>query len=112
MAGHYSGLLPPHKGPAAAFLVFHAPIHGGFMTGSVRNVPRGEPSGRAGLLDLAFPEGLGHGSLDPLRSYYAIANFNSTRQAMTNPPPGTPAVSFARSWGAIDPATGEILWQT
>ncbi len=46
------------------------------------------------------------------RIYYAIANFNFAAHAMTNPPPGTPAVSYAGSWGAIDPATGEILWQT
>jgi polyvinyl alcohol dehydrogenase (cytochrome) len=49
---------------------------------------------------------------DGERIYYAIANFNFTSYALVNPPPGTPATSFAGSWGAIDPATGEILWQT
>src|SRR5262249_13195198 len=31
--------------------------------------------------------------------------------ALTNPPPGTPSMSIAGSWGAIDPANGNILWQ-
>jgi polyvinyl alcohol dehydrogenase (cytochrome) len=49
---------------------------------------------------------------DGERVYYAIANLTFTAYPMVNPPPGTPAMSFAGSWGAIDPATGDILWQT
>jgi polyvinyl alcohol dehydrogenase (cytochrome) len=49
---------------------------------------------------------------DGERIYYAIANFNFVPHAMVNPPPGTAATSIAGSWGAIDPATGAILWQT
>jgi polyvinyl alcohol dehydrogenase (cytochrome) len=49
---------------------------------------------------------------DGERIYFAIANFNFIPHAMTNHPPGTPVTSVAGSWGAIDPATGEVLWQT
>ena len=49
---------------------------------------------------------------DGERIYFAIANFNFIPHAMTNPPPARPATSVAGSWGAIDPATGDILWQT
>jgi polyvinyl alcohol dehydrogenase (cytochrome) len=49
---------------------------------------------------------------DGERVYFAIANLNFVAYALTNPPPGTPTTSIAGSWGAIDPATGDILWQT
>ena len=49
---------------------------------------------------------------DGQRIYYAIANFNFQTYALVNPPPGTPAFTFAGSWGAINPATGAIVWQT
>jgi polyvinyl alcohol dehydrogenase (cytochrome) len=49
---------------------------------------------------------------DGERIYYAIANLNFVAYGLTNPPPGTPSTSIAGSWGAIDPATGAILWQT
>lgn len=52
---------------------------------------------------------------DGKRIYFAVANFNfgpAAHYAMVNPPKGTPATSDAGSWGAVDPATGAILWQT
>lgn len=52
---------------------------------------------------------------DGKRIYFAVANFNFgpfAHYAMVNPPKGTPAFSDAGSWGAIDVATGQILWQT
>src|SRR5204863_146318 len=49
---------------------------------------------------------------DGERIYFAIANLGFVSYALVNPPPGTPATSIAGSWGAIDPATGQILWQT
>jgi polyvinyl alcohol dehydrogenase (cytochrome) len=52
---------------------------------------------------------------DGKRIYFAVANFNFGPVAhypMVNPPKGTPAFSDAGSWGAIDPASGAILWQT
>jgi polyvinyl alcohol dehydrogenase (cytochrome) len=52
---------------------------------------------------------------DGKRIYFAVANLNfgpTARYTMVNPPKGTPATSDAGSWGAIDPATGAILWQT
>lgn len=52
---------------------------------------------------------------DGKRIYFAVANLNfgpAAHYTMVNPPPGTPATSDAGSWGAVDPATGQILWQT
>ncbi|HVN60451.1 MAG TPA: PQQ-binding-like beta-propeller repeat protein [Gaiellaceae bacterium] len=51
---------------------------------------------------------------DGKRIYFAVANFNVPAQSypMVNPPKGTPATSSAGSWGAVDAATGKILWQT
>ncbi len=52
---------------------------------------------------------------DGKRIYFAVANFNfgpAAHYTMVNPPKGTPATSDAGSWGAVDPATGQILWQT
>ncbi len=49
---------------------------------------------------------------DGERIYFAIANLNFTPYTLTNPPPGTPTSSIAGSWGAIDAATGAIVWQT
>jgi polyvinyl alcohol dehydrogenase (cytochrome) len=52
---------------------------------------------------------------DGKRIYFAVANFNfgpAAHYTMVNPPKGTPATSDAGSWGAIDPATGAIIWQT
>ncbi len=51
---------------------------------------------------------------DGKRIYFAVANFNFPPQSypMVNPPKGTPATSSAGSWGAVDPTTGQILWQT
>lgn len=52
---------------------------------------------------------------DGERIYFAVANLNfgpAATYPMVNPPKGTPATSSAGSWGAIDPATGQILWQT
>ena len=52
---------------------------------------------------------------DGKRIYFAVANFNFgpfAHYAMVNPPKGTPAFSDAGSWGAIDPASGKVLWQT
>ena len=49
------------------------------------------------------------------RIYFAVANFNfgpAAHYTMVNPPKGTPTTSDAGSWGAVDPATGAILWQT
>jgi polyvinyl alcohol dehydrogenase (cytochrome) len=49
------------------------------------------------------------------RIYFAVANLNfgpAAHYTMVNPPKGTPATSDAGSWGAVDPATGAILWQT
>src|SRR4029078_1034347 len=50
---------------------------------------------------------------DGKRIYFAVANFNFPPQSypMVNPPPGTPATSSAGSWGAVDAATGSIVWQ-
>jgi polyvinyl alcohol dehydrogenase (cytochrome) len=52
---------------------------------------------------------------DGKRIYFAVANLNfgpTAHYTMVNPPKGTPATSDAGSWGAVDPATGAILWQT
>ena len=52
---------------------------------------------------------------DGNRIYFAVANLNfgpSAHYTMVNPPKGTPATSDAGSWGAVDPATGAIIWQT
>jgi polyvinyl alcohol dehydrogenase (cytochrome) len=49
---------------------------------------------------------------DGKRIYFAVVNLNGVEYAMVNPPKGTPATSHAGSWGAADPATGQILWQT
>src|SRR5262249_31960718 len=51
---------------------------------------------------------------DGKRIYFAVANFNFPPHcySMVNPPKGTPASSCFGSWGAIDPATGNVLWQT
>ncbi len=51
---------------------------------------------------------------DGNRIYFAVVNFNFPAQSypMVNPPKGTPATSSAGSWGAVDPETGKILWQT
>lgn len=48
---------------------------------------------------------------DGKRIYFAVVNLNGVGYTMVNPPPGTPATSHAGSWGAVDPATGQILWQ-
>jgi polyvinyl alcohol dehydrogenase (cytochrome) len=51
---------------------------------------------------------------DGKRIYFAVVNFNFPPQCypMVNPPKGTPTSSCFGSWGAIDPATGSVLWQT
>jgi polyvinyl alcohol dehydrogenase (cytochrome) len=52
---------------------------------------------------------------DGKRIYFAVANLNFgpfAHYPMVNPPKGTPAFSDAGSWGAIDAATGAIVWQT
>jgi polyvinyl alcohol dehydrogenase (cytochrome) len=50
---------------------------------------------------------------DGKRIYFAVANlgFPGATYTMVNPPKGTPTTSSAGSWGAVDPATGAILWQ-
>jgi polyvinyl alcohol dehydrogenase (cytochrome) len=48
---------------------------------------------------------------DGKRIYFAIVNFGFASYSMVNPPKGTPTSSSAGSWGAIDPASGQILWQ-
>jgi polyvinyl alcohol dehydrogenase (cytochrome) len=48
---------------------------------------------------------------DGKRIYFAEVNLNFQQYPMVNPPAGTPATSFAGSWGAIDAATGSIVWQ-
>lgn len=49
---------------------------------------------------------------DGKRIYYAIANFTFQAHALINPPPGTSPMTFAGLWGAIDAATGAVVWQT
>jgi polyvinyl alcohol dehydrogenase (cytochrome) len=49
---------------------------------------------------------------DGKRVYFAIVNLFGIPQTLVNPPKGTPTSSSAGLWGAIDPATGAILWQT
>ena len=52
---------------------------------------------------------------DGNRIYFAVANLNfgpAAHYTMVNPPKGTPTTSDAGSWGAVDPATGAIIWQT
>jgi polyvinyl alcohol dehydrogenase (cytochrome) len=51
---------------------------------------------------------------DGKRIYFAVANFNvpAATYNMVNPPKGTPATSSAGSWGAVNPVTGAIVWQT
>ena len=49
---------------------------------------------------------------DGKRVYFAVANFSATLQTLTNPPKGTPTSTSAGLWGALDPATGKLLWQT
>jgi len=46
------------------------------------------------------------------RIYFAVVNLDGVTYPMANPPKGTPATSSAGSWGAADPATGKIVWQT
>jgi polyvinyl alcohol dehydrogenase (cytochrome) len=46
------------------------------------------------------------------RIYFAVANLGGVTYPMVNPPRGTPSTSNAGSWGAADPATGKVLWQT
>ena len=48
---------------------------------------------------------------DGTRIYFAVVNLGFAPYSMVNPPKGTPAVSYAGSWGAIDAATGKIRWQ-
>jgi polyvinyl alcohol dehydrogenase (cytochrome) len=53
---------------------------------------------------------------DGKRIYFAVVNLGGFTGPITypmiNPPKGTPATSSAGSWGAIDPATGNVIWQT
>lgn len=49
---------------------------------------------------------------DGKRIYFAVVNMNGIPYSMVNPPRGTPSTSTAGSWGAADPATGRVLWQT
>ncbi len=49
---------------------------------------------------------------DGKRIYFAVANLYGIPYPMVNPPKGTPTSSTAGSWGAADPATGKVLWQT
>jgi len=49
---------------------------------------------------------------DGKRIYFAVVNVNFVPYTMVNPPKGTPTTSNAGSWGAADPATGNIIWQT
>jgi polyvinyl alcohol dehydrogenase (cytochrome) len=49
---------------------------------------------------------------DGKRVYFAVVNLGGVTYSMVNPPKGTPATSISGSWGAVDPATGVILWQT
>ena len=46
------------------------------------------------------------------RIYFAVVNLGGVTYSMVNPPKGTPATSSSGSWGAVDPATGTIDWQT
>jgi polyvinyl alcohol dehydrogenase (cytochrome) len=54
---------------------------------------------------------------DGKRIYVAIVNLccgsdgQPITYSMVNPPKGTPATSSAGSWAAVDPATGQIIWQ-
>jgi polyvinyl alcohol dehydrogenase (cytochrome) len=49
---------------------------------------------------------------DGKRIYFAVVNLGFVPYTMVNPPKGTPATSYAGSWGAVDPASGAVLWQT
>ena len=49
---------------------------------------------------------------DGNRIYFAVVNLGGVTYPMVNPPKGTPATSSSGSWGAADPATGKVLWQT
>jgi polyvinyl alcohol dehydrogenase (cytochrome) len=49
---------------------------------------------------------------DGKRIYFAEVNIGGVTYDMVNPPKGTPTTSSSGSWGAVDPATGKILWQT
>jgi len=49
---------------------------------------------------------------DGHRIYYAVANFNFQQHVLVNPPAGTPLFTIAGFWGALDAATGAVLWQT
>jgi polyvinyl alcohol dehydrogenase (cytochrome) len=49
---------------------------------------------------------------DGKRIYFAVVNITGVTYDMVNPPAGTPATSSSGSWGAADPATGRVLWQT
>jgi polyvinyl alcohol dehydrogenase (cytochrome) len=48
---------------------------------------------------------------DGKRIYFAVVNLFAIPYDMVNPPKGTAASSSAGSWGAVDPATGKIIWQ-
>ena len=49
---------------------------------------------------------------DGKRIYFAVVNLGGVTYPMVNAPKGTPATSSSGSWGAADPATGKVLWQT
>jgi polyvinyl alcohol dehydrogenase (cytochrome) len=49
---------------------------------------------------------------DGTRIYFAVVNLGGVEYPMVNAPKGTPATSNAGSWGAADPETGAIIWQT
>lgn len=53
---------------------------------------------------------------DGKRIYFAVVNLGGftgpITYPMVNPPKGTPATSSAGSWGALNPATGDVIWQT
>jgi polyvinyl alcohol dehydrogenase (cytochrome) len=49
---------------------------------------------------------------DGKRIYFAVVNVYGVNYPMVQPPKGTPASSSAGSWGAINPATGKVIWQT
>jgi polyvinyl alcohol dehydrogenase (cytochrome) len=74
-------------------------------TGAIRWGTQGGPGSTLG--------GMQWGSAtDGKRIYFQVTNLNATSRTLTNPPSDSPATSTAGLWGAIDPATGAILWQT
>lgn len=74
-------------------------------TGAIFWATQAGPGGTLGGLEWGS-------ATDGKRIYFAIANNDGKPYVDNNGNPRVPSLGTAGSWGAIDPATGAILWQT